>query len=909
MTLRLRLSLLIPLGILSACGDSKFSLSQVFDAPRNSKDCKPRLLTYPRIRESNEVPPVKVKFSELANDLKAACSECHGGYYAKIPDFKMIFEYKGKNDGVNDNYYVQGLSEAAGKKAISAVSRNMPPGNIRKANEKHFDQLAKKLKAWQAAGMPEDSFVYDPGTPQTVFKSTINHATGHDLGDCVPKPEIVGIDPEKDAFFENMTTLPDDLGETDLFTFDALYLAKKGTIEYNVEYPLWADNAEKGRYVHVPAKKDEQGNFKPQAVQLLPDKNTSLIPPNTRFYKTFYKSFKYGDNKTTFRKVETRIIVTRAPGKEPLYGSYKWDEREERATLVKTPYRNGTGFKDDIFEVRTGKPEDPKRKYVIPGADRCVDCHKGSPAQDFILGFTPLQLNRRAMSPTNINKKVTRDDLSQVDRLQKSGVINGFQAAAELPQLEAFKFTADQKPPRTDHELRFGAYAVGNCAHCHNPDGFAMKESFVNLNFSPGFIFGRPLPQSIYTNPVKALGMQTYTPSRVADKPNNSDVLGLLYHRVTGYDTDEGTLQMPMHTPGGVDCNLLTLTGRWIISMFPNPSPLVTADTYTPDCKPNPSEFRWVDIDRTDFVQELFTPRRGDWADEKPDAMPDEILKADFFQNDPEFEAMAKKEFYGGFYQKKSNLCVFPEKGPIPDPEPYHLAMTDDGRIKWGQISKGTPGSTLYNSQCSKCHGGDGNGKTGIADAILNADGTTRVANLTGGLFGGHGKNLEKFSAGENSSGRLEAGKNYAPNYLYWMANGGTRVQFPEVAKKLLNSTVAGVSGNMISPLIKDCQNLVPGIKSVNGGSLLIGTGMPSLKMFREVCAFKNYSPDDPKIVFKMIDRVVVPASAEAKEYTRNAGRNIAAFIYAYLRDEVSKGKFTPPLTQCELVPEFRKRR
>ena len=35
------------------------------------------------------------------------------------------------------------------------------------------------------------------------------------------------------------------------------------------------------------------------------------------------------------------------------------------------------------------------RHYAIPSSVRCIQCHMGSPSQSFVLGFTPLQINRR----------------------------------------------------------------------------------------------------------------------------------------------------------------------------------------------------------------------------------------------------------------------------------------------------------------------------------------------------------------------------------------------------------------------------------------------------------------------------------------------------------------------------------
>src|SRR5262249_391461 len=156
-----------------------------------------------------------------------------------------------------------------------------------------------------------------------------------------------------------------------------------------------------------------------------------------------------------YQKVETRIIVARhaTPGPDgkavqnALFGTYNWSDDERQAILVTDPLRNGKPFRD---KLRTLHPDEKKydevvralggggagadltraletagatRRYAIPGSERCVQCHMGSPSESFVLGFTPLQINRRPLGVGGIIEEPGKDDLTQLKRLMDYKVI------------------------------------------------------------------------------------------------------------------------------------------------------------------------------------------------------------------------------------------------------------------------------------------------------------------------------------------------------------------------------------------------------------------------------------------------------------------------------------------------------
>src|SRR6185503_18855773 len=76
------------------------------------------------------------------------------------------------------------------------------------------------------------------------------------------------------------------------------------------------------------------------------------VPENTRFYKTFMRKVKMLDGSERYKKMETRVIVSRAGGKS-LFGTYKWEQDESDATLSLQPLNNAEPFADELLVVVT----------------------------------------------------------------------------------------------------------------------------------------------------------------------------------------------------------------------------------------------------------------------------------------------------------------------------------------------------------------------------------------------------------------------------------------------------------------------------------------------------------------------------------------------------------------------------
>jgi len=453
--------------------------------------------------------------------------------YGQFVDYCGSCHTQGRNQGsfdVSRATFVEKITDEVIARARSNdADEVMPPTSLPFAMRDPQSPLVKfveLLTEWYEAGKPADVFypsaVTGGGAGTTPYR--LSPAIGFGLtniGHCVPSKSLVSTKERQDdaraldARFAAMRTfadLPKSLRDTDIPTFDTAELARRGVIAFAPTYTLWADNAKKIRFIRVPVGESVHFNAAQQSFD---------IPENTRFYKTFFKPVIDREGRVRYRKMETRLILSRpdrvnADGTlqhTALFATYKWDDNETEATLHETPYRDGSGFTDDLrVYVTDERLEDQvvraaptnldqalleagaRRTYPMPGADRCVNCHMGS--KNFVLGFTPMQVRRRPLGEGGVIEPAVGHELNQLQRLIDYGVITGMDSPDQVVGLE------DSQPgraPRNEHELNAQGYMLGNCAHCHNPNGFpSRREPILRdvLDFMPsahGGIFQFPL--------------------------------------------------------------------------------------------------------------------------------------------------------------------------------------------------------------------------------------------------------------------------------------------------------------------------------------------------------------------------------------------------------------------------------
>jgi mono/diheme cytochrome c family protein len=500
---------------------------------RASEDLKPRVdLT--GITTGTTMPgPQLVHTSDLFVRFRAICGGCHveastGGKHVTEATFADVFD-------------------GSWLATIKSDTKYMPPAPVGKPYSMRTGNdpvvtLVKYLEAWLSAGRPKDVFMIDAsvlggamtstgyGFAPTVASSFTN------LGNCVTnaagfESSTSGVMESMDKFWEDAKDLPQTLADTDLTTFDSEVLAATGVISFVPTYPLWSAGSGKLRHIRVP--RGQHVTF---------DKATQSfsVPPNTRFYKTFFRKVVDRAGQLTNRKMETRLIVARpartlADGtveQTALFGTYVWSEDETTATLANLPYRDGTPFADQVRTYITDelayqdivdsisvganfdgaladalkRNPDIQHHYAIPGRVRCVQCHMGSPMQNFVLGFIPLQIARRATGTGGTYEPTGDDEMTQLQRLIDYGVITGMTSPEDVLPLE---LSEGSRRARTEGELNAQAYMVGNCAHCHNPHGLpsVTKPELVTLNFLPGApdggVFEMPFEKM---SPIRARG-------------------------------------------------------------------------------------------------------------------------------------------------------------------------------------------------------------------------------------------------------------------------------------------------------------------------------------------------------------------------------------------------------------------
>ncbi len=487
-------------------------------------------------------------------------------------------------------------------------------------------QLETLLSQWLMQGSPATSFMLSTQAAGASAGYAMSASLGAQLtniGSCIPNKAAVGTSADAmdqlDAFFAQATQLPATLDQTDLVSLDSAILAKTGVISYAPTYPLWSDNAGKMRYVRVPVG---------QSIVFDKAKQKFSIPANTRFYKTFLKQVTDANGNSTYRKIETRLIVSRPDTAKPdgsaqqnaLFGTYIWNADESQATLSNQPLRDNEPFADQIFTFITDEAKDQKiiasnpasipaaedaakitRHYAVPGSTRCIQCHMGSPSEAFVLGFTPLQVARRPDGQGGVYEPASGDELTQVQRLIDYGVISGLTSQADILPLEE---SEGSRLPRNQYELNAQAYMVGNCAHCHNPRGFpSVRQPAVSnvLIFLPGSgpnegIFQFPLETM---SPIRNRGVNQdvpipYITPSLYDIPSDNAIAkyfcqdttdpsckagphwilapwrSLIYRNTdTPYDYFDDYAPFP-HMPldtSGYDCRVAKLMGDWMVSI------------------------------------------------------------------------------------------------------------------------------------------------------------------------------------------------------------------------------------------------------------------------------------------------------------------------------------------------------
>lgn len=371
-----------------------------------------------------------------------------------------------------------------------------------------------------------------------------------------PVPEITafGTDRDGDVYFctfdgrilqfqrhrwsaEDAPPFPARLSDTGLFASTVDLTPAPGVLPYGVNVPLFADGAEKERFVALPKKGgvkfSEHGRWE--------------FPVGTVFIKHFYLNGG-GGAASERRRIETRLLVHHQWGWDGY--TYKWNAAQTDAELL-----------DDVArqEFPVGAPNQPHlQTWTFPSRSDCRACH--TRVEKFVLGASTRQLNR--FDPAG-----KENQLAQWNRL-------GLFADAlpkppeDLPAFPDWRKCAAQPADETTRRPieigsaeavaeRARAYLDVHCAVCHAPQGTGYTK--IDLR---------------HFAPLKSMGLVDEDAERprpghpkaklvVPGRPADSELLQWIHAK--------GQRMMPPLGRTMVDEDAAAVLARWIADMKPEP--------------------------------------------------------------------------------------------------------------------------------------------------------------------------------------------------------------------------------------------------------------------------------------------------------------------------------------------------
>jgi len=223
---------------------------------------------------------------------------------------------------------------------------------------------------------------------------------------------------------------------------------------YSLATPLFTDYAEKQRLICLP-----HGTKMIKSNDELPE-----FPDSTIIVKTFYY---YNDKRDTTKGkhiIETRLLI-RSSG-EWKAATYRWNDTQTDAFLQKSSQTIPVSW-------ITEGGEQKNISYHVPNTKDCATCH------NFKDQIMPIGLKLR-----NLNFDILDNNkpVNQLSSLQDIGILSQF----DPHQINATAKAFNTSSALTDQAR---AYLDMNCAHCHNPDGYAKRTKLF-------LTYGTPLDQT-----------------------------------------------------------------------------------------------------------------------------------------------------------------------------------------------------------------------------------------------------------------------------------------------------------------------------------------------------------------------------------------------------------------------------
>ncbi|HTB84156.1 MAG TPA: chitobiase/beta-hexosaminidase C-terminal domain-containing protein [Candidatus Sulfotelmatobacter sp.] len=242
-------------------------------------------------------------------------------------------------------------------------------------------------------------------------------------------------------------SIPAQLSLTGIFSNTPAMTPVAALIPYNVNTPLWSDNAQKTRYFCVP---NNGAPYSPNEQITFTTNGQWSFPAGSVFVKTFQLATN-AINPSQLRRLETRLLVRDTNG--AAYGvTYKWRADNSDADLL-------TGSSNENISIITPTGAVTQIWYY-PSPSDCLQCH--TPAANYMLGPNTRQLNGSFTYPA------TGQTDNQLRTLNQLGLFN---PAFNETNIAGYSQLSAVTNLSASLQQRARSYLDANCSQCHRPGG------------------------------------------------------------------------------------------------------------------------------------------------------------------------------------------------------------------------------------------------------------------------------------------------------------------------------------------------------------------------------------------------------------------------------------------------------
>lgn len=299
-------------------------------------------------------------------------------------------------------------------------------------------------------GAPQDS---EDGTVDTAPTDPVCPGFGLPCEALSPLPAQVpcGVELRELVTADAEIVWPASLSSTGCFDSLTPLTPAAGVVHYDVQAPLFSNGSDKGRYLVLP----------PGGVITPSVDGPWGFPAGTLLWKSFGLDLAVRGARAP-RTLEVRAMLLTHDGWS--FASYGWDEATQDLRLV--------DVKGETVALTLPHDDGDVLAWYYPSVEACLTCHRKR--DDQVLAVRTRQLHHRVDYGS-----VIADQLVAMDAI---GLFDPpLSTLGELPQI------VDPTNDRAELEPRARAWLHANCAHCHQPEGFAPPSLQLDLRYATPF--------------------------------------------------------------------------------------------------------------------------------------------------------------------------------------------------------------------------------------------------------------------------------------------------------------------------------------------------------------------------------------------------------------------------------------